>query len=123
MGPRGTYARLKPLSVFLYQSKDIFALSEAVVMENGVNFAETRFFIAPMPECPDRDLLFEEGSGLGGGGSPGCMSLPFDGRAADPRQFCLPPGICRTRRPRRPGSPDPGDQPLTAEAVEEAPYG
>jgi hypothetical protein len=59
------------------QGERVFARRIAAVMENRVYFAESRLFIVPAPECPDRDLLLQQGSMRCGAGSVGRARLPF----------------------------------------------
>jgi hypothetical protein len=47
------------------QGEQIIALGEGAVVGNGVCFAEAWFFILPMPEGSEGDLVFEEGGGHG----------------------------------------------------------
>jgi hypothetical protein len=69
------------------QGESTAALGEAAVTGKGAYLAEAGLFILPMPKGSDGDLLFEEGAGFGGGGSPGLMPFPsrhpLDGRPLD----------------------------------------
>lgn len=100
------------------------------MVENGVGFTKPDLFIIPVPEGSDGNLLFEEGPGLSGGGSPGFVLFPFPaqhplhGGTADLYQFCL----YLREQVELDGQgfqvlPDHGDQAFTAEAVEEVPDG
>jgi hypothetical protein len=110
------------------QGEGVFVGNEAAIVGDGVDFTKSGLFIVPPPKYPDRNLLFEEGSGPGGPRSfdfvpfPLPAQHPFDGGTADLRQFC--PGL--RRYPELDGQggqvcPDQGDQPCAADPVKKLP--